>query len=200
MQVSRKSCMPLIGVPPWSFFWTFVDLFSSFLQSISPPFVELYFLIYNVWCFSILFFFPPSFHFLQPFSTFSHWNVSMIFFYLSILQFLNPSPIPTWPNPRHHPPVPLASPVLGSLVHVLAVPKHGCLGTSNDACMLDHGTCSIPLLVCSGKVGHVFLSASLSSVLVCFCSSHFYFLLPSVLCWQCQFHVKLSNLSCKPFP
>lgn len=198
MQVSRKSCMPLIGVPPWSFFWTFVDLFSSFLQSISPPFVELYFLIYNVWCFSILFFSP------QVFISCNHSKLFLTEMYLwsFIYQYCNSLIILPFLPDLIHAIIPLCHwhPQCLGLVHVLAVPKHGCLGTSNDACMLDHGTCSIPLLVCSGKVGHVFLSASLSSVLVCFCSSRFYFLLPSVLCWQCQFHVKLSNLSCKPFP
>lgn len=119
-----------------------------------------------------------------------------------ILTVPPPPPIRTWPNLHHHPPVPLVATVPGSLEHILAVPKHGCLGASNDTCRLDHGACHLfhSTTGLQWESGHVFLSTSLSSVLVYFCSSNISFLQPSVLCWQCQSYVKLSSFSPKPFP
>lgn len=60
-----------------------------------------------------------------------------------ILTIPFPPPISAWPNPHEHPPMPSLSTVPESLEHILAVPKHGCLKTSNDACRLNHGTCHL---------------------------------------------------------
>lgn len=110
-------------------------------------------------------------------------------------------PIPMWPNLHHHPPVLSVSAVPGSLEHILAVPKHDCLGTSKDACGLDRGTSLVPFHYWSAmrKWGMYFCL----QVFLQFwypCSSNVSFLLPSVLCLQCQSYVKLSSFSPTLFP
>lgn len=84
-----------------------------------------------------------------------------------ILTIPLPPPIPMWPNLHHHPPVPSVSAVPGSLEHILAVPKHGCLGTSKDACGLDRGTCHS---FCS-TIGLQWETGACVSVYRCFFSS-----------------------------
>lgn len=66
-----------------------------------------------------------------------------------------------------------------------------------QACATLNVNCSILLLVCSEKLGHVFWSTSFSSVLVYFNSSNFSLLLPNVLCLQCQSSVNLPDFSWK---
>lgn len=110
-------------------------------------------------------------------------------------------PIPMWPNLHHHPPVLSVSAVSGSLEHILAVPKHDCLGTSKDACRLDHGTCHS----FRSTVGLQWESGACISVYRCFFSSGtptqvMFLSYCQVSCAYNVNHMKLSSFSPTLFP
>lgn len=147
--------------------------------------------IFNL-CWGTIWFFCSLFYilFFEVFVSHNHSKpflmesvYEVLFSHLSVLQFLNLLPFLPDLIHAHRAPVPSVPIVPEPLEHILAVPKHSCLGTSNDACRLDHGTCHLfhPTIGLQWERGHVLLCTSLSSVLIYFCSRRFSFLLPSVL-------------------
>lgn len=189
---------------------TFIDLFSPFLQNVSPLFAALYFALYwdtiDTSVFSLLDFFNISFY-----RAFLH--ISSLEFVYQVLFFLScqcsfslitspPSAIATWSNPQSPYYVTSLSTVPKVLDHVCAVSMQGYVRPSNVFLQICHIKCHLLhlLLACAEKVGHIFLSTCFSSVLVYFSSTNLSPFLPSILCLQCQSSVKHPGFSPKCFP